>query len=253
MGGLGQRNETDSLGLFYARQRYYDPQLGRWLSADPIGFAGGLNLYNYVRNSPTNLVDPEGLDGWDVARGFGNGLVAGALVAGAIAASGVEIPAAAAWGLATIGLGYTGTKLCTAKEPLTGEPIDVYQWDETLGGALSIPFVTPFAYKGPVGVNMDAYTAATARAIPRVSGGRLNVLIHGPEFDVAEAVNIINANNPGRLPIRILSCGASASAQRLASSLGVSAETTPADYVATLFPFPIPVALTFKPWYTVQP
>jgi len=43
------------------RQRYYDPQLGRWLSADPIGFAGGLNLYTYVGNNPVTRVDPSGL------------------------------------------------------------------------------------------------------------------------------------------------------------------------------------------------
>lgn len=61
-GGLGVRNDWDSSGLHYMRQRYYDPQLGRWLSADPIGFKGGLNLYEYCFNNPTTLVDPSGLD-----------------------------------------------------------------------------------------------------------------------------------------------------------------------------------------------
>lgn len=61
-GALGVRNETASTGLYYARHRYYSPELGRWLSADPIGFAGGLNLYTGMANSPTNFVDPDGLD-----------------------------------------------------------------------------------------------------------------------------------------------------------------------------------------------
>lgn len=42
--------------------RAYDQALGRWLSADPIGEDGGLNLYGYGPNSPTNGVDPNGLD-----------------------------------------------------------------------------------------------------------------------------------------------------------------------------------------------
>jgi hypothetical protein len=41
--------------------RHYDSSLGRFLSKDPIGFAGGLNLYSYG-NSPVSTVDPDGLD-----------------------------------------------------------------------------------------------------------------------------------------------------------------------------------------------
>jgi RHS repeat-associated protein len=41
--------------------RAYDPELGRWLSADPIGEEGGLNLYGYVGGNSVNLYDPNGL------------------------------------------------------------------------------------------------------------------------------------------------------------------------------------------------
>ncbi|MCA9792361.1 MAG: RHS repeat-associated core domain-containing protein, partial [Candidatus Eremiobacteraeota bacterium] len=37
-------------------------RLGRFLSRDPIGFSGGLNLYGYVGGNPVNAVDPSGLD-----------------------------------------------------------------------------------------------------------------------------------------------------------------------------------------------
>lgn len=42
------------------RFRYYDPSVGRYVSADPIGQLGGINLYGYVENDPMNLVDPRG-------------------------------------------------------------------------------------------------------------------------------------------------------------------------------------------------
>jgi len=54
--------ERDSLtGLQYNRARFYDPQLGRFISEDPIGLAGGINSFIYVKNSPVNAIDPLGL------------------------------------------------------------------------------------------------------------------------------------------------------------------------------------------------
>lgn len=53
---------TEPNGLIYMRARYYDPQVGRFISEDPIGFDGGdVNLYAYVQNDPVNWVDPLGL------------------------------------------------------------------------------------------------------------------------------------------------------------------------------------------------
>jgi len=43
------------------RHRYFDPAVGRYISADPIGQIGGLNTYAYAHNSPINRWDPFGL------------------------------------------------------------------------------------------------------------------------------------------------------------------------------------------------
>ncbi|MFD3483256.1 RHS repeat-associated core domain-containing protein [Streptomyces sp. NPDC058665] len=52
--------ESDGTGLLYYRNRYYDPESGRFISQDPIGYAGGTNLYQYALSSPTTYTDPTG-------------------------------------------------------------------------------------------------------------------------------------------------------------------------------------------------
>ncbi len=61
---------TEANGLYYMRARYYDPATGRFISEDPAGFKGGLNLYAYVGGNPVIEIDPTGLVKW-VDLGFG--------------------------------------------------------------------------------------------------------------------------------------------------------------------------------------
>jgi RHS repeat-associated protein len=54
-------SQVDLNGLAYRRNRYYSPTTGRFTSEDPIGLAGGLNLYGFAEGDPVNHSDPLGL------------------------------------------------------------------------------------------------------------------------------------------------------------------------------------------------
>jgi RHS repeat-associated protein len=55
------QDKKDGTGLMYMRNRYYDPQTGQFTQEDPIGLAGGLNLYGFAGGDPINFSDPFGL------------------------------------------------------------------------------------------------------------------------------------------------------------------------------------------------
>lgn len=58
----------EETGLHYNRHRYYDPELGRYITPDPIGVSGGINLYAYVQN-PLSEIDFLGLHGKNKEKG----------------------------------------------------------------------------------------------------------------------------------------------------------------------------------------
>lgn len=55
------RERDKETGLYYMRARYYDPVVGRFISEDPIGLAGGINPYTFADGEPVNNADPSGL------------------------------------------------------------------------------------------------------------------------------------------------------------------------------------------------
>ncbi len=108
-------------GLYYYRTRRYSPTWGRFLQPDPIGYAGGTNLYAYVRNDPLNMTDPLGLFTWqqglqvagggfETLTGAGIALVTSETVVGAVAGGAV-----AAHGIDQIQAGLRGTDTFTSQ------------------------------------------------------------------------------------------------------------------------------------------
>jgi RHS repeat-associated protein len=60
IGRFGGQKDWDT-GFIQFKHRWYDANIGRWISRDPIGVKGGINIYNYVKNNPTNISDTKGL------------------------------------------------------------------------------------------------------------------------------------------------------------------------------------------------
>jgi RHS repeat-associated protein len=71
LGGIvdGKRDQS---GLMYMRNRYYDPSTGRFTQEDPLGLAGGMNLYGFAGGDPVNFSDPFGLCANPTAMGLGS-------------------------------------------------------------------------------------------------------------------------------------------------------------------------------------
>jgi hypothetical protein len=130
--------------LYFYRARYYDPQLMRFISEDPIGLAGGTNSYGYVDGMPIGKRDPNGL--WSITFGGyygiggeitfgndgGNGFMTGRFGFGAGAGATYD-PLGGLPGPAPDNRGRGGLVLsCSVKGDLTGGP---FQAGGELGAA----------------------------------------------------------------------------------------------------------------------
>lgn len=163
----------DGNGLLYMRARYYDVEAGRFVTKDPIGFAGGVNLYVYVNNNSVNYIDSVGLckntPPWANLLGkgvhaLGTGIqygqwisMAGTFIGSALIWSGVGVPA----GAAILSVSVPALVITTALNPDLGFPgapgmSDVlHEWGlqiqtgdfgephGAIGGGIHIPFTNP--------------------------------------------------------------------------------------------------------------
>ena len=90
-------SKRDGSGLLFRRHRYVDPASGRFTQEDPIGLAGGLNLYGFAAGDPVNFADPYGLcplevDGIPCTLILaGQGALGGAATGGLLGAAGATL------------------------------------------------------------------------------------------------------------------------------------------------------------------
>ena len=140
------QDKSDQTGLMYKRNRYYDPNTGRFTQEDPLGLAGGLNLYGFADGDPVNFSDPFGLcpvPFWDcplLLAGLGEaaGVVAAApAVAGGAVAVGEVATGAALAAAPLLMIGYaTGAIPVPNEDRPTPNPLTTAQPADQIGVAL---------------------------------------------------------------------------------------------------------------------
>lgn len=144
----------------HERQRQYDASTGRFITRDPLGFAGGdTNLYGYVLSDPINFVDPVGLYRISNVGGGGGGEIGGVAPGSAVGpTAGIAIGAT---GVAAAAAGTAFVGGPTAMGIYTGYPLTVTQAG-ILGGAGFLSGLTgvPVAPSVPLSTVAPVSTAA---------------------------------------------------------------------------------------------
>ena len=125
LGAMSVQDEFSETGLMMMGHRFYDPDLlGRFVNRDPIGFGGGLNLFEYSQNSPTSKTDatglkPENRDGsGGILAGLG-GLVAAAAIGTAASSLFSSLSAAATSAIGAAAASISASAKAVGKSILT--------------------------------------------------------------------------------------------------------------------------------------
>jgi len=143
---------TEPNGLLCMQARFYSPVFRRFLSEDPAGFSGGINLYAYTGGDPVNFLDPFGLGPTSALASINNGVCAVLNAVGITAFSNAFY-----WTVGELGRG--AQMLDQAQMSITGVPLDAMPMGRIeTGGAAALVAI------GAWGVRAEEAAAVVARA-----------------------------------------------------------------------------------------
>ena len=168
LGFTGRENDsTGTLSLYNYRARAYSPTLHRFLTEDPIGYAGGeINVYAYVGDRPTYTIDPSGqfvLNLISGAIGFVSGFTGSALNGGGFVDSLKAGMAGGTAGLLIPGGGLLGTVLSGAASGALGDVFgQLIAWDGRKDFQLNLGEVAFAGVSGAVAAPLTASLGAGA-------------------------------------------------------------------------------------------
>jgi len=168
---LANTKELDGTGLYYHGLRYYDPQIGRYISRDPAGGLGGINPYVYVGNNPVNRVDPHGLWDWDeFFTDVAIGVVAVAVVTAAIVAAPIVAPllaAAAATAVDVVAAGAGAAALAVGADAATATAVSAVVTVAGTAAVAEVPVLAAAAVEA-------AGVVGTADMVARAATGQMS-------------------------------------------------------------------------------
>lgn len=192
--------QEDASGYLYRRNRYFDPSTGRFTQEDPIGLAGGMNLYGFADGDPVNYSDPFGLCPWTecLAQALANwgashGGAAGAVALNAGAAMNAGFQAtginAAADAGDKIGSGQITEGLAEAAILIGGGKIAGY-----VAGRVAGALASETGADWTLGTNHSAQQWANKMGQRGWTSEQISEAIEGGEQHAA--VNNVNKGNP---------------------------------------------------------
>ncbi len=200
----GQRDDAETRLLYY-KHRYQDPLLNRFLSRDPVGYLGGMNLYAYVHNMPENGLDPSGLWGWGSIVAYATAVAAVAATAAIAVAAAAAAPVVATSAMVGTAVGAVAGAAVAAA---TGHDV----WAGAAAGAVG-GFIAgtgaglvAAAASAAAGIGTAAATAsqvaATVGSLTPQAAVAANALFSGTGALAANTINQLVNNGPGNVSVQ---------------------------------------------------